>query len=62
MRSIADACRRAAALSCGHALSADKIRAPGVTDTEIKLGQTMPYSGPASAYSTIGKAELAHSR
>jgi hypothetical protein len=23
--------------------------APGVTDTEIKIGQTMPYSGPASA-------------
>jgi len=29
---------------------------PGVTPTEIKLGQTMPYSGPASAYGMIGKA------
>ncbi len=28
--------------------------APGVTDTEIKIGQTMPYSGPASAYGVIG--------
>jgi branched-chain amino acid transport system substrate-binding protein len=27
---------------------------PGVTDTEIKIGQTMPYSGPASAFATCG--------
>jgi branched-chain amino acid transport system substrate-binding protein len=33
---------------------------PGVSDTEITLGQTMPYSGPASAYGTIGKAEAAY--
>jgi len=33
--------------------------APGVTDTEIKIGQTMPYSGPASAYGAVGKAEAA---
>jgi len=33
---------------------------PGVTATGIKIGQTMPYSGPASAYGTIGKAELAY--
>jgi branched-chain amino acid transport system substrate-binding protein len=33
---------------------------PGVTQTEITLGQTMPYSGPASAYGTIGKAEAAY--
>jgi branched-chain amino acid transport system substrate-binding protein len=32
---------------------------PGVTATEIKIGQTMPYSGPASAYGVIGKAETA---
>jgi len=35
---------------------------PGVTATEIKLGQTMPYSGPASAYGNIGKAEAAYFR
>jgi len=29
---------------------------PGVTDTEIKIGNTMPYSGPASAYGVIGKS------
>src|SRR5437016_13906598 len=28
----------------------------GVTATEIKIGNTNPYSGPASAYGTIGKA------
>jgi branched-chain amino acid transport system substrate-binding protein len=32
---------------------------PGVTDSEIKIGNTMPYSGPASSYGTIGKAESA---
>lgn len=29
---------------------------PGATDTEIKIGHTNPYSGPASAYGSIGKA------
>jgi branched-chain amino acid transport system substrate-binding protein len=29
---------------------------PGVTDTEIKIGNILPYSGPASAYGTMGKA------
>jgi branched-chain amino acid transport system substrate-binding protein len=33
---------------------------PGVTDTEIKIGSTNPYSGPASAYGTIGRAEAAY--
>ena len=33
---------------------------PGVTDTEIKIGNTMPYSGPASGLSTLGKAEAAY--
>ena len=32
----------------------------GVTDTEIRIGQTMPYSGPASAYGTVGRAEAAY--
>jgi ABC-type branched-subunit amino acid transport system substrate-binding protein len=31
-----------------------------VTEGDIKLGQTMPYSGPASAYGAIGKAEVAY--
>ena len=39
--------------------AADKKYGPGVTDTEIKIGQTMPYSGPMSAYGTYGRAQLA---
>ena len=39
---------------------AEKRYGPGVTDSEIKIGQTMPYSGPASGYSTLGKAEAAY--
>lgn len=35
---------------------------PGVSDTEIKIGQTMPYSGPASAYGIIGRTEAAYFR
>jgi len=42
------------------ATAAEKKYGPGVTDTEIKLGQTSPYSGPASAYSVIAKAQLAY--
>jgi len=33
---------------------------PGATDTEIKVGQSMPYSGPASAYGTIGRVQAAY--
>lgn len=33
---------------------------PGVTDREIKIGNTMAYSGPASAYGIIGKTEAAY--
>jgi branched-chain amino acid transport system substrate-binding protein len=32
----------------------------GATDTEIKIGQTVPFSGPASPYATIGKAQAAY--
>ena len=41
---------------------AQKAYDPGASDTEIKLGQTMPYSGPASAVSTIGKVQAAYFR
>ena len=34
--------------------------APGVTDAEIKIGQTFPYSGPASGYGAIARAEAAY--
>src|SRR3954468_7906942 len=32
------------------------------TDTEIKMGNTMPYSGPASAYGGTGRTEAAYSK
>ena len=32
----------------------------GVTDTEIKLGQSIPYSGPASAFGVYGRAMVAY--
>jgi branched-chain amino acid transport system substrate-binding protein len=47
-------------LALGSAALAQKKYDPGASDTEIKIGNTMPYSGPASAYGTIGKAEAAY--
>src|SRR6201999_2794459 len=41
---------------------AQKKYDPGATDTEIKIGNTMPYSGPASSYGVIGKTEEAYFR
>src|SRR3954467_11456155 len=48
-----------AVLACSPA-RAEKKYDPGVTDTEIKRGQTMPNSGPASAYSNYGKVEAGY--
>jgi ABC-type branched-subunit amino acid transport system substrate-binding protein len=39
----------------GGASAAEKKYSPGVNDTELKLGQTVPYSGPASAFSSYGR-------
>jgi branched-chain amino acid transport system substrate-binding protein len=47
------------ALGASSALAQKKYDT-GATDTEIKIGNTMPYSGPASAYGTIGKAAAAY--
>jgi branched-chain amino acid transport system substrate-binding protein len=41
-------------------VSAAEQIVPGVSDKEIKIGNTMPYSGPASAYGIIGKTEAAY--
>src|ERR1700704_5647334 len=41
---------------------AQKKYDPGASDAEIKVGNIMPYSGPASAYGTIGRAEAAYFR
>jgi len=51
-RTVLSALIAALALAPALAIAADT---PGVTATEIKIGNTNPYSGPASAYGTIGK-------
>jgi branched-chain amino acid transport system substrate-binding protein len=47
------------AVGCATA-NAQKKYDTGVSDTEIKIGNVMPYSGPASAYAAIGKTEAAY--
>src|SRR5262249_1702293 len=49
------------AASATNALAQKKYDT-GATDTEIKIGNIMPYSGPASAYGVIGKTEEAYFR
>jgi ABC-type branched-subunit amino acid transport system substrate-binding protein len=51
----------AAGLLCAgaHAANAGQY-GPGVSDTEIRIGNTMPYSGPASGYGAIGKSLSAY--
>jgi len=49
----------AIALSASPALAQKKYDT-GATDTEIKIGQTNPFSGPASSYATIGKTQAAY--
>ncbi|MGY3442253.1 MULTISPECIES: ABC transporter substrate-binding protein [unclassified Bradyrhizobium] len=44
----------------GSAAFAQKKYDTGATDTEIKIGNIMPYSGPASAYGIIGRTEAAY--
>src|SRR5829696_4471154 len=50
----------AVAATVATTASAQKKYDPGTSDTEIKIGNIMPYSGPASAYGTIGKAQAAY--
>src|ERR1700675_4591709 len=58
VKSIAIATLLASAVA--STADAQKKYDPGATDTEIKVGNIMPYSGPASAYATIGKTEDAY--
>jgi branched-chain amino acid transport system substrate-binding protein len=44
-----------AVATIGDASAAEKKYGPGVSDTEIKIGQTVPHSGPASAFSSYGR-------
>ncbi|MGH7153085.1 MAG: ABC transporter substrate-binding protein [Acetobacteraceae bacterium] len=48
-----------AAAVAGTLVRAHAAAMPGVTATTLKIGQTMPYSGPASSYSVMGKTEVA---
>jgi len=56
---IAALATAAVVLTSGTALAQKKYDT-GATDTEIKIGNIMPYSGPASAYGVIGKTEDAY--
>ena len=56
---IASAAFVVLAASASGALAQKKYDT-GATDTEIKIGNIMPYSGPASAYGVIGKTEAAY--
>jgi ABC-type branched-subunit amino acid transport system substrate-binding protein len=57
---IASAAAFAMLAASGSGASAQKKYDTGATDTEIKIGNIMPYSGPASAYGVIGKTEAAY--
>jgi branched-chain amino acid transport system substrate-binding protein len=59
MRKALTAVTVAAAILVATTAHAAKNYGPGVTDAEIKIGQTMPYSGPLSAFGTIGRAQAA---
>jgi ABC-type branched-subunit amino acid transport system substrate-binding protein len=48
------------ALAAAVPAQAQKNYGPGVSDTEIKLGQTVAYSGPGSAYSMVGRMSVAY--
>src|SRR6202522_2395823 len=50
----------AAAATIATSASAQKKYDPGASDTEIRIGNIMPYSGPASSYGVIGKTEAAY--
>ena len=59
-RSLLTVAALAVAAMTAAAAAAQKKYDPGASDTEIKIGNIMPYSGPASSYGVIGKAEAAY--
>jgi branched-chain amino acid transport system substrate-binding protein len=61
MKSIIFSLAAALALASGSA-TAQKKYDPGASDTEIRIGQTMPYSGAASIYGEVGKTQAAYFR
>jgi len=61
-RTVLVAAPVALTFAASRAARAAKSYGPGVTDTEIKIGNTGPYSGPASSYGTIPKSMAAYYR
>ena len=54
-------CAQILAIICTlSAATAQTSNSPGASDSEIKIGNIMPYSGPASAYAVIGRTEAAY--
>src|SRR3569623_1430569 len=50
----------ASMLPAPHVWAAEKKYDPGASDTEIKLGQTVPHSGPGSLYGVLGRVGTAY--
>ena len=44
----------------GNAGAVERLNGPGVTDTEIRIGQTVPFSGPASSFAIVARTEAAY--
>ena len=60
MRDVAAMAAFAVAAVLATTASAQKKYDPGASDSEIRIGNIMPYSGPASSYGVIGKTEAAY--
>jgi ABC-type branched-subunit amino acid transport system substrate-binding protein len=59
-RSLMAVAAFAAAAMAATVANAQKKYDPGASDSEIRIGNIMPYSGPASSYGVIGKTEAAY--
>ena len=59
-RSIAAVAAVALLSATGGQALAQKKYGPGASDTEVKIGNIVPYSGPASAYGSVGRAQEAY--
>src|ERR1700751_3442991 len=60
MKSMCLAVLTVSSILAGGLAFAESQYDPGVSATEIKIGNTMPYSGPASAWGMVGKSEAAY--
>jgi branched-chain amino acid transport system substrate-binding protein len=59
-RAVLGALLSVAGLTFAHPALAQKAYDPGASDSTIRIGNLMPYSGPASAYSIVGRIEQAY--